>query len=438
MLGKIYIDNGWSLCKFDGNDLYILKIRCEKPSIISNRVDLPNNLLIAICEDNCIYYFNIASSIEIKLFSEYYYCCYENINYFVLDGLYFDYSIRNINKVSFVGGTISAMLQLMENNETNNGYEIIYASKKLNITFNTSTVENSDSCKLEYGNLLLYSQNVYTKYSIDISFENTKDISFILDVISKIYDFIKFINCNNSPCIQKIEISTDTFILNYFDKSINYNCDKINSYNYLSNVKNHIGTALNFFLNNSLKFDFLSLLEKNSIDFESTNILSQAIESIVLDNDIECGKILNTKIEKYYELRKEINNTIINFEIANNCKIDNDDRNFILTAVKIPTFRQKVETLLNCYNYYVKNYNKYYYPLNENSIHNISKSISNQRNNIHGEKSHTPDSFIYEIQYVIFGLLIYISKKCGFADGEIFNLYNKIFLHRIQQKTHYN
>lgn len=427
MIGYSFVHDEWYVCKFERTNLYILKTKCEKPRIINGDINAPANIIVAIFEDGRIYYFDKTSTIEIIPCSEYYEYLYCDINYFVLDGQVTNLSFGKIGKVSFVGGVISPMLQLMDSME----FSLLYQSKQLKVLFNKSAVNNEDSCDTDCGKLILESKNYSTKYSIDIEFDETDNFDFIYAVINKMYDFIKFINYDYQPSIQKIEVQDAARVLSYHDRTINYDCAIVSSFSYLGNIKSKIENVLKYVLENECeKFDFLSLLEKKEILFAETNVLAEAIESIVDDRDCNFSGELKQEIDLYVKLKAEIKKTIDNFE-KENSTIDNNKKSFILSLVEMSRFRQKVECLFLEYNKFAQNYPSFYSNISESDIKAISKDIQTERNNIHGNNCHVDsDKYFIEVQYVLFGLLIYISKKCQLDDSEIFNLYNKLFKYR--------
>lgn len=430
MLGKSYVNGGWFLCKFEKGNLYILKTLCSKPFIFHEEINIPPNLIIGFFEDGQILYFDASSSIEINLASEFYHSIYENINYFKSTGLYPDYSFNKASKISLTGGIVSTMLQLMEPTSV----DIQYNSKDIKISFNKTQEKNNDSCVLGYGTLMLESEKLYTKYSIDIEFEETNDFKFVINTIYKVYNFLKLFNCNDSPCLQQIEIRTNNFTLNYFDTNINYNCSKIGNYNLIVNIKDNLAKFLQYFFINPYKFDFLNLLNKNELNFNDTNILTEAIESIAPQYDRNLDDCISREIKMYEKLKETLKSTINQFETNNKFKIDTQKRTFILKLVELSRFRQKIEYLLFCYNKFADTYQQYI-KLTNKQIQNISKNMQKERNNIHGiNEVETPQGYIYEVQYVLFGLILHICFECSLSFSEIFNLYDNVFKNRLHQQ----
>ena len=429
MLGKILIDNDWHICKFEDKNLYILKTSCESPLLINkDNITLPNHIYISLLDNGQIYYFDSNSSIEIRLNSEIYHSMFENINYFALSSLTKEYSLNNVRKISFVGGIVAPMLQLLENISFN----LDYKSSPIKIFFNKQQESVEDLCRLDFGYLMLETNNTIVKYSIDIEFDNNNDFGFIYSVIYKIYDFIRLINCDAQPCIFKIEVVTNNFKVDYFDKIINYNCDAVYNFNMIANVKSKLGKILNSIFGKDYKFDFLECLNRNEILFEDMNMLSQAIDSISPQYDLGLKNSISTEIEKWKKLKDKIKDTINEFE-KDNGKIDSNKKSFILGLIEMSKFRQKIMYLLNEYNKFAEQYSKYI-TLSEKQIIEISKDISDERNNIHGNNNHiSPNKLIHEIQYILMGLLVFIFLDYGLSYFEIFNLLDSTFHCRIQQ-----
>lgn len=438
MIGYAYVNKEWYMCKFDDNDLFITKTKCNKPRIVDNDLEIPSNIIFVMCEDGLFYYFDKSSSVEIKPLSEYYQFVYKSINYFVLKGVYQNFSLGMINKISLVDGTISVMFQLLK---PMNIMEFEYKSKKVKIIFNKRQENSMDFCALEYGNVLLEDNKICTKNSIDVEFEATNDIPFVLSVICKVYDFIRFVNCSYRPYIRTIEVYTSSFILEYADKNINYNSLSVGNYSYIGNINDkNIGNIFDYVLkHDECKFDFLSLLNKHELKFEDTNILAEVIDAISPQYDPKLNDPIAKEIVLYEKLKDKIKDTINEFEIENE-KLDAGKKDFIQSLVEMSKFRQKVEYLLSCYNEFAKEYSSNYIILSENEIIAISKDIQTERNKIHGEscdkkkkaKKVEPACYLAEAQYVLFGLILYISKECQLSSSEIFNLFNSVFINRIK------
>lgn len=438
MIGYAYVNKEWYMCKFEDNDLFITKTKCHRPRIIDKDLEVPSNIIFAMCEDDKFYYFDKSSTIEIKPLSEYYQAVYQNINYFVLNGVYQDFSFDKINKISLVDGTISVMLQLMKPIDI---MEFEYKSKKIKIIFNKRQETSMDFCALECGNMLLEDNKIRTKYSIDVEFEETDNIPFVLSIIYKVYDFIRFVNCSYRPYIKTIEVYTSSFTLEYIDKDINCNSLSVGNYSYIGNINNkNIGNIFDYVLkHDECKFDFLTLLNKHELKFEDTNILAEVIDAISPQYDPKLNNPIAKEIGLYKNLKDKIEDTINQFEIENE-KLDDNKKNFILSLVEMSKFRQKVEYLLSCYNEFAKKYSSNYVILSENDIIALSKDIQTERNKIHGEshdkkgkiKYVEPTRYFVEVQYVLFGLIIYISKECKLSWTEIFNLFNSAFSYRIK------
>lgn len=428
MVGYAYIDNNWHVCLFENRKLFILKTRCNRPIALIGDVNIPSNLIFALCEDNFAYYFDTSSSTKTQLFSEYYEYVYSDINYFVLEDVTGDCSLGKIKKISLVGGIIPAMLQSRDVLE----FSLPYKSKQLKIIFNRRKENVNDVCDIGIGKMILDSESNLTKYSIDVEFDATDDLGFVYYIINRLYDLVRFINCDYQPYIQKIEVQVETKTLHYFNRNINYDCVKVANHNSIGNIRNKVENTLKFVLKNEkIKYDFLGLLEKKEINFAETNILAEAIESIVDHSDCNFSGELKQEVDLYVKLKAEIKKTIDNFEKENGA-LDNDKKNSILSLIEMARFRQKVEYLLLEYNKFAQNYPSFYSDISEFDIKAISKDIQTERNNIHGNNCHVdPPKYFLEVQYVLFGLIIYIAKKNRLDDSEIFNLYNDSFKHRL-------
>lgn len=78
-------------------------------------------------------------------------------------------------------------------------------SKNISVLFNIKQETSTDLCLLEHGNLILNGDKKFTKYSIDIEFNETNDLSFVYKIIYKMYDFTRFINCDFAPLYKKLK-----------------------------------------------------------------------------------------------------------------------------------------------------------------------------------------------------------------------------------------
>lgn len=432
MLGKIQINNKWFLCQLENNQIYILKANCEKPMVALADEDFLPESMFKVYTEKGVYFFDKNFVKEQKCCSEYYYSIIEYTKCFSSN-----YEPRGsacylgkCKKVSFKGGVLIPMMQNFEKRK----YKLKYGLNEIAISFNKCKRDNDQYCNLEFGRLMLEGKSSVKEYSIDVNIE-TEDLCVIYGIINKMYDFIRLINLDVAPCLSKIEIEMTNLTLEYWDNRVNFDCQQVKKYNYIYNIRNRINNILEFVFNHEYKYDFFLLLDKDEIGFQDTNILAEAIESISPEYDIHLDDEIAKDIKKYKILKDEIKKTIKLFE-DDKGKIDKDKKNFILSLIEISRFRQKVEFLLRCCNNFAKVYTRYAY-LTDEQILDISRDIQTERNNIHGTNKHiNRDKFIYEVQYVMLGLLIYIFKSAGCSDSEIFNLCNHIFCARIQQIKH--
>lgn len=431
MIGKTFIDNNWCLCKYANNTLYLLKCTCTKPMFITQEsIKHIENILCVFFENGEIYYFDLHSCIENKVDSDFCYVLYENPSYFVdniLNGNY-NFPFEKIKKVSFINGIISPMLQ----SSTFSTKTLSFKELELKISFNNNESLIEDTCKLYQGTMLLNSKSSINTYSIDVEFEPINSLSLFGEIIKKIYNFIKIINIDFNPAIEKIIVETEHTKMYYCSNNINIGGSYVYRYNFLSNAKNGLDKILAFSFSDNANYDFLNLLDKSKFDLNDYYNLAKSIETITPNYDTNNNDEIGNEIKKYSALKSEIKKTIEIFE-SNNGNIDTNKKSFILSLVEIPRFRQKIEFILSRYNIFAEQY-KSYVILSNKQILSISKDIQTARNQIHGKELNlNKNKLVYEVQYVLMGLCLYIFDTCGLEKSDEFNFLNHIFSSRIQQ-----
>lgn len=174
----------------------------------------------------------------------------------------------------------------------------------------------------------------------------------------------------------------------------------------------------------------LVLIDK---DFYTPNdywVLAQSIENNINIKDVDLqSPILSDEVLLYKNLKAAIGDTINTFE-KNNGNIDLDKKNFILSMIELPRFRQKVEYIFERFNAFANNYSKYS-AIDDQDIQIYSKQIGFARNTIHGQLNEKFDSKKAEegAMLTIIGLYLYILEDCNASSACQFNLIQCMFSH---------
>ena len=121
---------------------------------------------------------------------------------------------------------------------------------------------------------------------------------------------------------------------------------------------------------------------------------------------------------------------LVNTFEKNNGNIDLDKKNFILSMIELPRFRQKVEYIFERFNAFANNYSKYS-AIDDQDIQIYSKQIGFARNTIHGQLNEKFDSKKAEegAMLTIIGLYLYILEDCNASSACQFNLIQCMFSH---------
>lgn len=425
MLGKVFYKENWHLLRFECGKLEIFKEKCsEKPLLFKGEeVNLNDGSLItAILEDGRIYIFDINSGCIAKDFSEYFLIVIYNINYFVSDMV--DTTkfkrINSINKLVFVNGILKPMLELSKPLTI----DVDFGNVKAQVKFYIEECKNNLLFKMgDYSKMLTSNPNIEQEYKMSIEFGNKINLNLLNHIIDNIIKFLSFFNFDLFPYINKIIIETEDNSFLYYKNTVNYKEKYIRKWNYLNNCKSKfIINTLEKIKDEKYDIGFIGLLNLEQININDVWSLAKSIESIGDENDLT-NKV-DEEISMYKELKNKIKQTIDDFEKDNKFKIEEQKKCFILNLIEISVFRKKLTNILNRYNNFSKEYQKYE-ELTDEKIDDYSKIISVLRNSIHGKTTIITSEELRVIKLTIFALYLYLLDEFG-CDNK-FNLVQMMF-----------
>ena len=425
MLGKVFYKENWHLLRFEYGKLEIFKEKCsEKPLLFrGEEVNLnDDSLLTAILEDGRIYIFDINSGCIAKDFSEYFLIVIYNINYFVsdmVDTTKFKW-INSINKLVFVNGILKPMLELSKPLTI----DVDFGNVKAQVKFYIEECKNNLLFKMgDYSKMLTSNPNIEQEYKMSIEFGNKINLNLLNHIIDNIIKFLSFFNFDLFPYINKIIIETEDNSFLYYKNTVNYKEKYIRKWNYLNNCKSKfIINTLEKIKDEKYDIGFIGLLNLEQININDVWSLAKSIESIGDENDLT-NKV-DEEISMYKELKNKIKQTIDDFEKDNKFKIEEQKKCFILNLIEISVFRKKLTNILNRYNNFSKEYQKYE-ELTDEKIDDYSKIISVLRNSIHGKTTIITSEELRVIKLTIFALYLYLLDEFG-CDNK-FNLVQMMF-----------
>lgn len=425
MLGKVFYKENWHLLRFECGKLEIFKEKCsEKPLLFKGEeVNLNDGSLItAILEDGRIYIFDINSGCIAKDFSEYFLIVIYNINYFVSDMV--DTTkfkrINSINKLVFVNGILKPMLELSKPLTI----DVDFGNVKAQVKFYIEECKNNLLFKMgDYSKMLTSNPNIEQEYKMSIEFGNKINLNLLNHIIDNIIKFLSFFNFDLFPYINKIIIETEDNSFLYYKNTVNYKEKYIRKWNYLNNCKSKfIINTLEKIKDEKYDIGFIGLLNLEQININDVWSLAKSIESIGDENDLT-NKV-DEEISMYKELKNKIKQTIDDFEKDNKFKIEEQKKCFILNLIEISVFRKKLTNILNRYNNFSKEYQKYE-ELTDEKIDDYGKIISVLRNSIHGKTTIITSEELRVIKLTIFALYLYLLDEFG-CDNK-FNLVQMMF-----------
>lgn len=421
MLGKIFFQGNWHLCRYENDILDILHNTCSTPRhLLQSKIPFNLSSVIASFEDGSICFFDLRdtpNSFNLDEFVDY---RFNAPNYFKTDRIK-SHTIKKLNgikKVTFKNGVLKPMLELSHIPN----FEVEIDGITCKVCFRIKKKTDNFLCEMKYGTMLSNYPNLLTEYCIELHFNKSISIDDLNLIIDRLYKLVQFINLDYAAPIGSIEVKTNNGDLLYFKKEINYGHQPIVRYNYVANYKSIIQKLSKIIFTNKYDMSFLSLLDKRTYVDSDYWLLAQSIENNVDidDVDLKSSKLIE-EIQLYQNLKDEIKEAITNFEIEHR-KIDDKKKSFILSLIEMPRFRQKIEFLYEKFNDFAK-HNYKYKQIEEQDIEELSRQLNDARNSIHAQ---CKDRFVKEraeigANYAIFGMCIYILDECGAEDSHKFN-----------------
>lgn len=421
MIGKIFYQTRWCLCRYENGILDILRNTCSAPLyFLQSKISYNIGSVIASFEDGSIYFFDIRDTTVLSNFDEYVADRFYAPNYFKTDRIesYAIKSLKKIKKVTFKNGVLKPMLELSHIPK----FEVEVEGVICKVCFCIKKKSDDFLCKMEHGTMLSNIPNKITEYCIEMCFNKGIDIDMLNSIIDRLYKLVQFINMDYTAPIGSVEVETNNGPMLYFKKGIKYGQQPIVRYNYIANCKSIVQELSQKILSDKYDMSFLSLIDKEIYTANDYWLLAQSIENNVniVDVDLQSSN-LTDEILLYQNLKLEIETTIETFEDKYG-KIDAQKKSFILSLIEIPRFRQKIEYLYERFNDFAKHSSKYK-ELEDEDMKNLSRQVNFARNTIHGQ----PDvKFNKEIAkfgatMAVLGMYLYILDECSAEDSIKFN-----------------
>lgn len=421
MIGKIFFNNEWKICRFEKNNLEILRASCDAPLCLENRNFNPAGFTVALFEDGYFYFFDLNSNLE-KVREEYVQYrlktpnFFKSIEHFLKDG----FNLENFEKVTFKNGVLMPMVTLSKIPK----FDIAIEALNVQTEFRLNEVVDDFLCKTECGIMLSNYPTKKIDYELVANFPTTVDLSLLDRITKKLYKIIQFISTDFSAPIENIVVKTNIGDLIYYHSDIHTTSKPIiKRYNYIGNCSECIKEIAQNLVDNKCDIGFLSLIGKEELLDNDYWLLGQSLETNIPDyiNKELLNSQLKTEIDIYEKLKEDIQTTIEEFEVRNG-EIAKDRKDFILSLIEIAKFRSKAEFAFENYNNFAKTHSKYHV-FNENELNELSKQLQLARNTVHGLQKKSADKEKAEFAAVlcVLGLYIYILEKSGASTACIFN-----------------
>ena len=421
MIGKIFYQTKWCLCRYENSILDILHNTCSAPRcILQSNISYNISSVIAAFEDGSICFFDIRDATALFNVDEYVADRFYAPNYFKTNRIKSNgiKSIKKIKKVTFKNGVLKPMLELSHIPK----FDVEIEGVVCKVCFCIKKKSDDFLCKMKYGTMLSNNPNKITEYCIEMCFDKSVDIDNLNLFIDRLYKLVQFINMDYMALIESVEVETNNGPLLYFKQGINYGQQPIVRYNYIANCKSIVQELSQKILSDKYDMSFLSLIEKENYTANDYWVLAQSIEKNVnmVDIDLQSPE-LTVEIQFYINLKTVIKQTMKAFEDMNG-KIDKDKKSFILSLIEIPRFRQKIEFLYERFNEFAKQSSKYK-ELEDKDIKNLSQQVNNARNTIHGQSDlkFNKDIAKYGATLAVMSMYLYILDECGAENSTKFN-----------------
>ena len=326
---------------------------------------------------------------------------------------------RLINRIIFKDGILKPMLELSDIPELNINIDEL----KLKIKFSIVKKEDDILCDFEHGKMLANNINQKHEYCMDISFDHQIDIDMLNTVIHRTYKIIQFINFDYNSPIKEIELDTNVGVLNYVMQGVNYSNGPIRRFNFIANCTEILNNLIGILVQDDsiCNIEFLELLDNKRFIVNDYWKFAQSLETNVsetISNNPTYNKIKEENIELIDKIKS----------LAEFIALDNDRKNFILSMIDNPKFRDKLEVVLERYVNFACEYRSNFPLYTPDDIVEFGKQISYARNCIHGTNSRlNQETADLGLRLSIIGLIIYILDNAQASASCKFNMFRGIF-----------
>lgn len=421
MIGKIFFNNEWRICRFENNKLEILRVSCDIPLWLQNKAFAPFDFAVAQFEDGYFYFFDLSNGLtEVK--NEYVQFEQKVQSFFKSCSPFFrgEFNLSSFEKIIFKNGALMPMIT----SEVPK-FEIEIDGLAIQIEFGLKQVDDDFLCSTDFGTMLSNYPTSKTDYALVASLSHAVDLSELSRITKKLYKIIQFINVDFNAPIGSIIVKTNIGDLLYNHNEINLtNVPVIKRFNYIGNCEKYIREIAQNLVRDTCDVGFISLIDKDNFIDNDYWLLGQSLETNIpndIENKLETAELKN-EINFSIKLHEEIKNTIDEFEKKNG-KIDKDRRSFIFSSIKIADFRKKAEFVFEKYNDFAKQCGKYK-QFDSSDLNKYSKLLQSARNTIHNSKKkpYNEDEIEFSVVLCIVGLYIYILENSGAPTSCIFNL----------------
>lgn len=416
MIGKIFFEDKWRVCRFENNRLEILRIECEEPYGTS-QISFIKNATIAFFEDGRFYYFDL-TDIQLVSLNEFILSSILSPNYFVAneDRSHTIGDIKTFNYISFKNGVLKPMLE----RSSISPIRIDLYDISAEINFNVVQRQSDRLCEFETGQILSTNMDLYYEYTIDVQLDKAENISNLNKWVDSIYKFIEFVNIDFDAPIEKLQVGTNLGILDYYKNTVNYS-NIVRRYNYVQNSSQIVENLLKETIQPNFNIKFLKSFKQDltTIDYwEFSQSLEDNIKNRTPINIDEYKEV----VEKHKKLKDKVES------LDEFLAFDNEDRRFILAVIDNSKFRDKIMCALESYNNFAKNYSQYHC-MSEKEMVQLSGQLSKARNSIHSGNVEGVDFDVAErcLRICFLGLYIYVLDKADATATIKFNMLSKIY-----------
>lgn len=421
MIGKIFFKDKWKICRFEKNNLEILRASCDAPWRLENKLFNPEEFAVAEFEDGYFYFFDLSSNLE-KVREEYVQYRLKSPNFFksIEYSISGGFNLEEFETVTFKNGVLMPMVTLSQIPK----FDIEIEELNVQTEFRLNEVEDDFLCKTEQGKMLSNYPTNKMDYELVATFPMAVDFSGLNRITQKLYKIIQFISTDYNAPIENIVVKTNIGNLLYYHNDICLASEPIiRRYNYINNCSEHIKEIAQTLVDDKCDVGFLSLIDKEELIDKDYWLLGQSLETNIPD-DIG-KKFQNSELKNettiYSKLKEELHRTIETFMKQNTESAGILD-DFNLSLIEITKFRMKAEFAFEQYNDFAKTHSKYHQFVDV-ELSKYSKLLQSARNTVHDPKNMPTDK--EEVEYAamlcVVGLYIYILEKSGASSACIFN-----------------